>query len=235
MAKKAAVKTSKRSETSQRVSKSRKTEENEVTSSSILSSLKLSRRNSIIAISILVVLGLGVLASKYLVVAWVDKKPISKFELFSNLESRYGKDATEEMIVEKLILSEARNRNIDATASEVDAEIKKLEEQQGGAEQLNQILEVQGIKRDDFQRLVKLQLLRQKMFGSGVEVTEEEIKQYAEENKDQLGTVDINNTASSESAQLKESIKEQLSQQKINANFNTWLQDALKGSRVVRN
>src|SRR3990167_597797 len=178
---------------------------------------------------VLVVVALLFAGGRYMVVAWVDNKPISKFEVYSELDKRYGEDLKQELIVEKLIVSEASKNRVNVSNDEINAEIAKIETQQGGAEQLNQILQIQKISRDDFQKLVKLQLLKQKLFGKDINITDEEVNSYLETNKDAL-------TASSQTIddKFKEGIKEQLKQQKVNENFNNLLNENLSGSRVVK-
>jgi parvulin-like peptidyl-prolyl isomerase len=173
------------------------------------------------------------LAARYLVIAWVDKKPITRIEYYQNLESRYGKDIKEQMIVEKLILDEAQNRGVSVSDQEVDTEINKFVAQQGGQEQLNQILQMQGLNMDQLKRLVRLQLLRQKMFGANIQVSDDELNKYITENKDALvATPGVEPTLTE---QEKQQIKEQLKQQKVNEAFQAWLDQALQSSRVQRN
>lgn len=177
---------------------------------------------------ILGLIGLGVLlylASRFLVVAWVDNQPVTKFELYSELEKRYGKDTLEQMIVEKLILSEASKKGITASSNEIDEQIKKIEESQGGADQLNQILQAQGINRTELRNLVKLQVIREKLFNNNITISDEDVNKYIEDNKSQLPEV---------TDQVKQNIKEQLKQQKVNENFQNWLKDNLQSSRVKR-
>lgn len=187
---------------------------------------KLNKKNIAIAA---VVVGLGLLAfvaSKYLVVAWVDNKPITRLDLMNELNKRYGKDTREQLIIQALIASEADKTGVNVSEADIDAEIKKIEGEQGGADKLNQALEMQGISQGEFRNLVKLQLLRQKLFSSGAGVTVEEVEKYIEENKAQLPeTIDD---------KLKSSIKDELAQQKIAATYSAWLKDALAGSRIKR-
>ncbi|EKD90974.1 MAG: hypothetical protein ACD_30C00054G0021 [uncultured bacterium] len=171
------------------------------------------------------------LGNKYLIAAWVNNRPVTRLELNNALQNRYGKDVLEELIVERLIEEEARKRSLTVSQEELDNEIKKVEEQQGGAEQLAQILTAQNISRNDFNKLVRLQLLRQKMFGAGKDATDEEVEKYIEENKDSLA---LEQRTASEEAKFKESIKEQLKNQKVNQEFNTWLNGALSGPGVSR-
>lgn len=200
--------------------------------SSVIENLKRTGRAKWIVLT-LVVVGLGlVLANKYLVAGWVNNKPITRFELNSALNQRYGKDMLEELIVEKLINEEAQKRGVSVTQEEINQEIKKAEDQQGGTDKLNQLLGANNISRDDFGKLVRLQLLRQKMFGSGVNISDDDVKKYLEENKDSL---DLESRTASEQAKLKDSITDQLRNQQINQEFNKWLTETLQGPTVKRN
>lgn len=193
---------------------------------------RLSKRNAYILVAVLGLLLLLGVASRYMVVAWVDKKPITKFELYGNLDKRYGKDMREELIVEKLLDNEASKRNVKVSEAEINQEAKKIEDQQGGGDKLDQILQAQGISRDDFRKIVRLQLLRQKIFGQDVSVADDEVNKYIEDNKSSFVASDSSELKIDD--KLKASVKDQLLQQKVNLAFNTWLNDALNGSRVVR-
>lgn len=183
---------------------------------------------------VLAVIGVLFTLSRLWIVAWVDNKPITRFELYSLLEKRDDGKTAEELIIERLLVSEGQKQKASISQAEIEAEIKKIEEQQGGAEQLNQILELQKLSQTDFRKLVELQLLKQKLFSNGVNVTDEDVNKYIEENKAQLPTGILDNPQSSEAAKLRESAKEQLVQMKVNENFNKWLEEALKSSRVIR-
>lgn len=183
---------------------------------------------------VLGVIGLLFTASRFWIIAWVDNKPITKFELYSLLEKRDDGKTAEELIVQRLLLSEGQKQRQSISSAEAESEIKKIEEQQGGAGQLDQILSIQRLSREDFRKLVELQLLKQKLFGGDIKITEEDVKKYIDENKESLPANILNRPESSEAAKLKDSIKEQLKQLKVNDNFNKWLEENLKSSRVIR-
>lgn len=203
-----------------------------------LPKMPISRKTTYI---VLLALGLVVLlfaANKYLVIAWVDKTPVTVFEYYNTLAKRYGKDVSEELIVQKLLESESKSKGIVVSNDELDSEIKKIEEQQGGADKLQQILQAQNISQDEFHRLVKLQLMRTKLFADGANVTDLDVDQYIEENKDAFApTTDANGatTDPKNDQKLRESIKDQLKQQKTNASFSAWLQGARQSDRVKTN
>lgn len=187
--------------------------------------IMVSRKWLYLLLGLVVLGGAFYLGSKYLIVAWVDQKPVTLVEYYNNLNSKYGKDTREQMIAERLIVNEAQKRGVNATEQEIDAQVKKFETERGGADQLNQLLTMQGLSRPEFLNLVKLQLLREKMFSNNVQVTDEEVNKYLEDNKDQFPTVDDT---------TKTSVKEQLKQNKINTAFTTWLDGAMQSDRVKR-
>lgn len=184
---------------------------------------------------VLAVIGLLFAASRYWVIAWVDNKPVTKFALFALLEKRDNGKTAEELIVESLLTSEGNKKRQVVSEEEVSAEIKKIEDQQGGAAQLDQILSIRGLNRDDFMKLVKQQLLIQKLFGEGVNISEEDIDKYIKDNEDTLTPEVLGAPESSEAAKLRDGIKEQLKWGKVNENYNNWLKEVLNSARVMRN
>lgn len=181
------------------------------------------------------VLAIGVmLFNRFGIVAWVDNKPVTRMEFYKDLETRYGKDTLDQLIVEKLIREEAATKGINVTEEEINAEITKYETEQGGKEALAQILVSQNISESEFKDLVEFQLLRQKLFENGVTVTDEEVDQYIEQNKDALVDPENPQTASQE-AQLKSEIRDQLIQQKVAQNYSNWAMQNLNSDRVRRN
>ena len=155
-------------------------------------------------------------------------------EVYSLLEKRDEGKTAEELIVQRLLTSEGQKQKQSVSNAEVEEEVRKIEEQQGGAEQLDQILTLQKLSREDFRKLVELQLLKQKLFSNGVVITDEDVQKYIEENKASLPANILNSPEGSEAAQLRDNVKEQLKQMKVNDNFNTWLEETLKGPRVIR-
>lgn len=182
-------------------------------------------KNIYIAAGIIGVVLLAILASKYLVVAWVDKNPITAFQYYQTLDQKYGKEVKEQLIVEQLISNEAVKRGVSVSVGDINAEIGKIEKEQGGKDKLNEILQIQGISSSEFKNLVRLQLLRQKMFGENVEVKDEDVNKFLEENKNQYPEV---------TNEIKNQVKEQLKQQKITTSFQEWLREALQSTRVKR-
>ena len=206
----------------------------ELNSSDAPQSKIITRKYLYAVVGVLVVIGLLFAASRLWVIAWVDNKPVTKFELYALLEKRDQGKTSEELIGEKLLESEGQKQRHTISEAEVEAEIKKVEEQQGGAEQLNQVLAANGTNYEDFRQLVKRQLLIQKLFGADINITEEDVDKYLEENKAALPPTILENPESSEAAKLRESVKEQLKWSKVSENYSKWMEEALKSSRVMK-
>lgn len=229
MPKKAIVKKSARNKKVNKILEA-KTEKPQKATSTLGSYLQIiknfaSRKTYYIFLLVTGILILVFVSGNFLVVAWVDKQPISRIEYLQELDKKYGKELKDQLIIEKLLSIEARKKQVLVSENEILEEIKKVEQSQGGAEQLNQILQIQGIKQDEFKKMVKLQILKQKVFGRDVVISDDEINKYLETNKEQFKDPDD---------KVRESIKEQLKQQKINSNFQNFIKDSLNGPRVIR-
>lgn len=194
------------------------------------SSIKINRRILYVALPILLALGLLYLGLKWTVVALVDRTPLTRIEMYKILERKYGQELREQLIVEKLVLSEAARRNVNISDDEINGELKKVEEQFGGKEVFDSWLTQQRLTLDDVKKDIKLKLLVFKMFESNIKITDEEINKYVEENKDQQ-VASLNQSTLNDEAFKKEA-REALKQSKITQEFRSWLESA-KNSRIV--
>lgn len=92
------------------------------------------------------------------------------------------------LIIEKIIAKELNNMNIAVTEKEIDEALKsRYIEELGGEEQYREYLENNGITEDAFKRDLKRILTFEKHredFFNKVDLSEDEIKEYFEKNKD---------------------------------------------------
>lgn len=175
----------------------------------------------------LVIAGLAYLLFTWLVVAWVDNTPITRIELYRELEKRSGNEIIEQLVTERLVLSEAQKRGIVISENEINEEYKKVEEQVG-KDMLNNLLAQQNVSEADFRKSLKLQFLVRKMFGQDINVSEQEVDDYLK----QAQMPEATNSAELE--KQKEQAKENLKQQKVSQAFKDFLQQTNNSSRVVR-
>lgn len=192
----------------------------------------ITRKNINIATLIVGLLILGFVGYRYLIIAWVDKTPVTRIQMYLELEKKYGQDVKEQLIIETLVENEAVRRGVSINQAEVDNSLKKLEDQYGGKDKLNQILQVQNMTPDELKKQLRFQVLIEKMFSKDVSVSDDEVKKYISDNKEQFP--EFTDDESSESAKVKSDIADQLKRQKVSQSFSTWLKDNTKGPRVTR-
>jgi hypothetical protein len=181
-------------------------------------------------ILILVIVGVGALLyflRGFFVAAVVNGQPISRMEIISQAEKQSGKQALTTMVRNALIEQEAKKQNVSVNDKEVNDEVKKLEEtltKQG--QKIDQVLSVQGMTREDLNKLIRLDKLVSKMVGKDVTVTDKEVDAYIEQNKDLL-------PKDQKEEDVKKSVREQLKQQATNQKVKVWLEDLQKKSKVI--
>jgi len=122
---------------------------------------------------------------KFLIVATVNGKSISRLTVIKTLEKQAGKKTLENLIVKSLILQEANKRKINVSQKDIDNEIKKIKSNlssQGMT--LDQALKSQGMTKNDLVKELKTQLTLQKMAGNNIKISKKEIDDFIKKNKD---------------------------------------------------
>ena len=169
---------------------------------------------------------LYVFRSSYLV-AVVNGKPVTKFQLWNELEKQAGKQVLESLVIETLILQEAQNQNLQITQGEIDAEVQKIKDnlkQQG--QELDQLLAAQGMSLDELKEQIRMQKIVEKLAAGNVVTTDEEVQEYLEKNKDFL-------PEDATQEELKITVKNQLEQQKQNEQVQTWIQALQEKAKIT--
>lgn len=174
---------------------------------------------------LLALIGLGAWRRNWVVAGIVNNQPIWGLQVLNRLDQDYRKGELDDLVNEKIILSEAAKRNAVPTDAEVKQRMSELEQKYGGADTFNQLIEQQGESRLKVERQVKLQIAMEKMFGNEVSITDQEIDDYIKANKASLKETDP--------AKQKEEARGQLRDQKQREVFSKHFQD-LKNSAKVR-
>lgn len=175
---------------------------------------------------VLGIVGLLYQASRWIILAWVDGAPVTKFEYYQLMEKRFGAETQDQLVTEKLVLSEGKKRGIAVTPLQIDEELKKIKDQVGP--EFNNLLAQQKLTEEDLRKQISLQLLIKEIFSKEATVSAEEVENYLK-----------TNSAEGEASQVlddkqKADLVNQLKQQKISQSFSSWLQGALSSSRVVK-
>jgi len=186
---------------------------------------KFPARNLILLLVIIAVGFSGFYFKNKFVSASVNGRPVWRYKVVRELEKQAGKQAMEMLITKELISQEAKKQGVKVTADEVAGEMKKIEESLG--EQMDSILEAQGLNKKDLEEEIRLQKLMEKMVGQdNIEVTEEEVDEYLTENIEYLG-------ASPMDEETRVEIREQLKQQKMTELIQEWMQGLKENSKIV--
>lgn len=175
-----------------------------------------------ILIATLIILGLF---KNQFIVASVNGKQITRLELIKKLEKRDGKTMLDNLIIETLILQEAENRKVNVGNQEVDGEIKKIEKNfSDQGQNLDQLLALQNLSLEELKNQIRIQLILKKLVGD-VKVTNQEIGDYIEKNKDL-----IPKETSPEKA--RGDAKKQLEDQKINEKVQALIKDLQQKAKI---
>lgn len=161
-----------------------------------------------------------------IVAATVNGEPISRLSVVQELEKQQGSAVLDNMINEQIIKQAARERNILVAEEEVLQRIGNIEtdlEAQG--QTLEGVLTLQGMTRENLEDQVEIQLLVEKILEGDIEITDEEVSQYIEDNRDFLPE-DLNEE------ELRAEALDQIRQQRLSQEFQTWLQDQRDAAEI---
>jgi len=180
----------------------------------------------IIGVILAIIVVVAYLLRSMFIVATINGESITRLQLISDLERQYGKQALEGLVIEKLILQEAKSKKITVSDSDVSAELKKIESQVSKSGQtLDQLLTLQGMSRVDLQKRIKIQKMVEKLLINNLSVSEKEVDDYISSNKDSFTNTPI-------TKEIRDSVKEQLKQSKITEKYQQWLSDLKKKAKI---
>lgn len=167
------------------------------------------------------------LANKSLLVAAVvDGRPVWSWELNGVLVDRYGKQTLEGMISEKLIAVEAQKNNVVLNPAEVNSREEEIVKGLGGGMSLEEILKIQGLSKDEFDRQITLQLTVQKILGKDLTITEADIDNFIATNRATL--------VATETASLRMEAKQAILDAHIGEKLQPWFNELKTKAKILR-
>lgn len=181
-----------------------------------------------ILIGLLIVLAVALLYNfrGLFIVALVNGQPITRLSVIQELEKRGGNQTITSLITQVLIQQEAEKKGITVSDSELDEEVKKIEDnlkKQG--QKLDDALLFQGLTREDFIEQIRFQKLVEKLLAKDIKATDEEIKKFIDQNKDSLPK-DL------KPEEVTASARQQLEQQKLGTKAQEWIADLQKKADI---
>ncbi|HUQ85496.1 MAG TPA: SurA N-terminal domain-containing protein [Candidatus Limnocylindrales bacterium] len=185
-------------------------------------------RKSYVAFIVVLAL-LAVMIVRYkgvFIAAMVNGMPIYRVNVVRETEKQAGKQTINNLVRNSLIEQEAKKQNVTITDKEIDAEIKKVETTLSkSGQKMDQVLALQGLTKEDLRKLIRLDKLVSKMVGKDIKITDKEVTEYIEKNKESL-------PADQTEAQLSKSVSDNLRQQKLNEKVQQWLAELQKKANV---
>ncbi len=124
--------------------------------------------------------------SKEPAVASVGSESIKKEELYSLLVKQYGDEALDALVTDKIIEMEAKKEKVTISDKEKEEELKNLKESYGGEAGFKAALEQSGVTEAGIAEDIEKYLKTEKLLEPRIDLKEEEIKAYFDENKDQF-------------------------------------------------
>ncbi|MFA6004922.1 MAG: SurA N-terminal domain-containing protein [Patescibacteria group bacterium] len=177
--------------------------------------------------AVVVVVLVGALFFKNLfVVALVNGQPVSRIALIQELERLGGKQALNSLVTKTLIEQEASKKGVKVTDVEINKAVTDLTaslKKQG--QDLDKLLVAQGMTKATLIEQMRVQKVVEKLFDKQAVVSDKDVTDYLEKNKESL-------PEGQDPATLRDSVKDQLKQQKLSEVFQTWVQASEKNAKI---
>lgn len=188
---------------------------------------KLRQPKFFVPIIIVILLALLYLFRSAFIVAVVNGQPVSRAEFNQMLEAQAGKQVMNALVTQTLIEQEAARQHITVSQSELDSQVKNIQDQLAKQGQtLDSALAAQGMTRSEFMTQLRLQSIVKKLLASKIKVTDQEVADYINKNKDALPT----NTPPD---QLNAQVRQQLEQQKLSQQAQTLVQKLQQQAKIT--
>jgi foldase protein PrsA len=186
------------------------------------------KENKSLAIGLVVVMLsflIGYFAKNSLIAATVNKGVIWRTSVIRQLEMYQGSNVLDSMIEQKLIEQEAKKQGIKVSKEEINKRISELETSMSAqGTDLNTILKESGMTRKDLEKNYEASMMAEKLLGDKVEITDEEVQKYIDDNPEYFEGADME--------QAKSIVKEQLKQQKLSSQYNSFITGLKSNAKI---
>ncbi|WP_416150717.1 peptidylprolyl isomerase [Salipaludibacillus sp. HK11] len=137
-------------------------------------------------VSVLAVIAIGsllFLANQQTTIASVDGEKITEEELKEFLIDSYGTQATEALVMNRVIELEADEKDIVVTEEEIETELAKYIDQSGGEEAFLNAIESNGLTMESLEKEINMYLKSEKLMADWLDFSDEDLESYFEENR----------------------------------------------------
>ncbi len=176
----------------------------------------------------LIILGLALLGYKFLpwfVPAIVNKKPITRLDVYRQMNKAYGQQTLDDLVNQAVLDNAIAKSGVKVDPKKVDQEVDKLKQQFAKMGGLDQILAQKGLTLEDLKKQIKTQLAVEEILKDKITPTDKEIKAEYDKNKDTL-------YKGKKFEEVKDMIANSLKQMKLSRAFLEWFAQAKKDIQV---
>lgn len=163
---------------------------------------------------------------KILIAAVVNGKPIFRWQLSQTMLSRYGKQTLEGIIGEMLITDAALRDGVAVTEEQVDAKVTEIVAGLGENIDIEKLLELQGMTREEFEQQIRLQLTVEHVLAKDITVSEADIDQFIATNSGRFSATD--------SASMQTQVRQAIIDEYISGRFQPWFTELKERASVTR-
>lgn len=182
---------------------------------------------NILLIGLLIIAVLFWIFKGQFIAVMVNGQPISRWQLNSELEKKFGEQVLEGLINERLILAAAKQKGIFITSNDIDGRIKQIEERLKGSMALDDALKAQGLTRDGLKKQIEIQISIEKLFDKESTVSTQEVEDYLGRNKEAYKNA-------TDEAAVKKEIAGIIRQQKVADSFDKWFTEIRKDAKIQK-
>lgn len=185
------------------------------------------RKNIILTLVVIIVLGLLYLLKDVFIVAMVNGQPIYRWTVIQTLEKQGGQQVLDSLVTETLVKQAIKDSDIKIEQEEIDTAIKEIEDRivaQGMT--LDQALVQEGLTKEELIADLTLQRSAEQMVASTVTVTEEEIDTYIGENQEFL-------PAELTGQELRDTVRQQLYSGKLSETISQWVEGLQAEAQII--
>lgn len=120
------------------------------------------------------------------VVAWVNGEPITRDELYDEMVRQVGQQVLDELILIRLVYQAAADQGVSVDPDALAEEMAAIEADVGGPDQLAFLLQMYNMTREELERQISLNMLVRAVLEPDIQVTEDEVRSWFDENRDRL-------------------------------------------------
>ncbi|NRR05826.1 SurA N-terminal domain-containing protein [Brevibacillus sp. RS1.1] len=156
-------------------------------------------------------------------VAKIGNVTITQEQMYDKLKKDAGKRVMADIITLELYKQEGAARGITVTDQELDARVNPVKEKMGSPERFQQYLKDKQMTEQELREGVRSVMLRDKLFEKDNPITEEQIKEYYEKNKDKFeGTFE----------EARPKVIEKVKSRNKRNNMDKWIEELYKKHNV---